>query len=228
MAQTTQGGGRTRRFPKSAIRKGVLAGGTVTSLVLCLVTPVFCLLTSPVLITALQNASVQTAMADDPGATLTAPTEEDEGSVPEEDAVVAPEDEENRTSGVTPEEQGTEEQGAAVAAPAIGEPPAETAAAEESGSFEDNPDLGEAAESAEDPQEGVDPNAYLNGPTPREEDLPMGPDMSGAVESGMPMEGGVSAEPAEALMQTIEEQAFYGNEAVALQIDGLTGIVEYL
>lgn len=223
MAKTSRSSKKeSRRFLMLAALKRALTSGAAASLVLCLVTPVLCLLSSPALTAALQGTSVRPAMADDPGVTVTPPIEVAQDEIPVETYPVQSEGEAAPPDATNPEEQNgarTPTAGSeAIVAPNEEEP---------SDSVETPPDrepVGETGALEDDP----DSETYLDSPIPREEDLPTGPDTTWATETGMPVEGGVSAEPIETLMQTIEERVACGDGAVALQVDGNTGTVEYL
>lgn len=57
--------------------------------------------------------------------------------------------------------------------------------------------------------------------------IPVGPDMTRAEESGLPMAGGVSASPAETLLQEAERRFEDGSAPEVLAVDAATGRLEY-
>ena len=112
--------------------------------------------------------------------------------------------------------------------PASEEPPSLDAALEESGisPLEDvsKPD----AESESSDRAPTDEVSYPGGSVGFDADgIPVGPDMTRAEESGLPMAGGVSANPAETLLEEAERRFEDGSSPEVIAVDGATGRLEY-
>ncbi len=191
----------------------ILAVGAAVSAVLCILAPTFCLFSSPSWEERLQSTLAQTALAEDLGVTVTPPAVDESISYPDTPVSC---DEDAAESG----EAGPESDSGA--SPLDCEPKTVMASSGQT-------DAGTETDSeCPAPSDTVlDATAYLDDAVPRDEDLPTGPDMTRALETGVPMEGGPSAEPMDALLQVVEDCVAFGTGAVAILADELTGIVVY-